>query len=250
MRDSGVTPAATLYYSALRTMLIDCPTSAFRSALGFGYGKECPHPFTRTAVAIIRGEAKDYKSSPLWLYQQHFRSLDESVRERLSPKTIRPWESLRSVEIDHRTHRRKKENVQRGARLDPAVHGWTGFRYMSDEKGEMEFLAIRNLVSSMQQNGYCRHDGPDGDIVVQPLVDGSEVRFMARSGKHRLAVAAALEMPTIPARVVPFGAPRLSEAANWPYVRSGRMSEDEAIADFLRIFNGAPDPEMLPASWR
>lgn len=229
-----------------RPALINCPLSLCRSVSGFTYDQTNPHPMMRTARAIAVGTAQNYRESPLWELQSYLRTVPNLEAWRST--THVPWATNLGHSATRRSVERLKENRTRGKALDSS-HGWTGFGYMSDEKGELEFSAIAKLVASMNTNGYLRNDGPDGDILITPMIRGDDVRFVARGGKHRIAVAAGLGHEIIPARMNPVRVVRCAEAAHWPLVRSGHFSLDEAIQIFQDIFEGRTEAYRLPPSW-
>jgi hypothetical protein len=118
------------------------------------------------------------------------------------------------------------------------------------EKGELEFRTLVQLTESIRKKGYLRSDGPDGDILGTPLIDPVKgVRFLVWTGKHRIAVLAALGFEYVPLRISFVRAPRLTEAAYWPHVRNGLFTREQATTLFDRIFEGLPPPNAIPPHW-
>lgn len=93
---------------------------------------------------------------------------------------------------------------------------------------------FERLVESITSEGYQPHDGHDGDIVVEALVNGLDQRFIVLSGTHRASALAALgneEMRVRIHRVV-----RREEAHLWPKVKNGVFREEAALAFFDQFF--------------
>jgi len=92
----------------------------------------------------------------------------------------------------------QKDSEQHG-RLLRLRDGIGHFGPVSDKFGEMEVERPRRPWQSIRNEGYLRQGGPDGDVKGQLLTDSlGEWCVLVRSGKHRVAIAAALGYDAIP----------------------------------------------------
>jgi len=114
--------------------------------------------------------------------------------------------------------------------------GWAWSGPVSDEKLEVEARRLMNVYRSIQEQGYCRSDEPDGDIRVNLLFDESynHATWQARVGQHRAIALAALGYEEITCRISKVIVK--SEVEKWHNVRNGLYDEQLAIAVFDRIF--------------
>ncbi len=99
-----------------------------------------------------------------------------------------------------------------------------------------EFNRVRRLLRSIQDQGYR----PElyGDIQGYFLQLDGEYRFVVKGGKHRAAALTHLGFESIPVRMRPLF-PRVIDGERvreWPFVRSGQMSADFALAVMRRYF--------------
>jgi hypothetical protein len=116
-------------------------------------------------------------------------------------------------------------------------HGVSFFGPATPEKVQTEMERLRTLESSIKARGF----DPDakGGVAGHFMRRGNEYRFFLRSGKHRTAVLAHLGMKTVP---VGFRKnwPRVvdrDDAADWPLVRIGGVTQLEAELAFDRYFD-------------
>jgi hypothetical protein len=113
---------------------------------------------------------------------------------------------------------------------------------VSQAKGELEVLRLTRLYQSMALRGYQRHGGPDGDIRGWLLAEaGGDWCFFVWSGQHRVAVAAALGLTSIPVRIKHAPVKR-EEVMYWPQVAEGRITPAGALTVFDRTMRGDPPP--------
>jgi len=113
-----------------------------------------------------------------------------------------------------------------------------------------ERIRLRRLARSINGHGY----DPDrfGDIQGYFLVRGDEFRFFIQGGRHRAAVLASSGVKTLSVRIRQGFVPIVNrESVNdWPFVRSGLLAPDFALAVFDRFFewNGEEraDAHSLP----
>lgn len=97
-----------------------------------------------------------------------------------------------------------------------------------------DVVRLKVLVDSINAEGYLRHDGHDGDIEVEALIQGEDFRFHVVNGNHRAAVLRALGWTELPVRVVRLV--RKSEVLLWPKVIDGTYEPREALAIFNLFF--------------
>ena len=98
---------------------------------------------------------------------------------------------------------------------------------MSDEKGELEFKRLSNIIESIQRNGYNLGNDPDGDVAGPFLVSDEKYVIIITPGHHRIAALAAPGYDCTPVRI---GSKPVSIVYRtvWPAVRRGIMSEKQA----------------------
>jgi hypothetical protein len=260
----GITdnPIHAAYLVGHRVCVLDVPLAYCRGMLGFAYSHQTLQPFVQTVRKYIGGSVSAYKASPLQEYYEHFRpgnvwellGLDGHPSPALlnSPPfaCVLPWEP-RSLEQKSRARvaHIRQENTKRGADLT-IDHGDGRVGPISLEKGELEFRTLVQLTESIRKKGYLRTDEPDGDVLGTCLIDPVKgVRFLVWTGKHRIAVLAALGFEYVPLRISFVRAPRLTEAAYWPHVRNGLFTLEQATSLFDRIFDGRPPPNAIPPHW-
>ena len=110
-------------------------------------------------------------------------------------------------------------------------HGPVGERIV-----ELEVWRLKRLVASVKENGYRprRVDGIRGQL----LAANGEMRFLIKSGFHRVAVLAALGHDEVPVRFAN-GFQRLKtldQLPTWPLVREGVFTPREAELVVERLF--------------
>lgn len=117
--------------------------------------------------------------------------------------------------------------------------GWLFCGPVSKEKIRIEAERIFYVLTSIQQSGYSRQDGPDGDVRATALVnERQEWRWLITAGNHRASAAAALGMPSIPVRVNLVIS--RADAPYWNHVVDGLYSLDDALVVFDNFFDARP----------
>lgn len=106
----------------------------------------------------------------------------------------------------------------------------------SAETIEKEFRRTQKVLRSIREQGYR----PDryGDIQGYFLRLEGDCRFVVKGGKHRAAALAHTGRDTVPV-CLRSGWPRVIDGdrvREWPLVRSGRMTEEYALAVMRRFF--------------
>lgn len=246
-----------------RPFVIEVPLAYCRNRRGFPYSQDGPHPFVRTTRAYAEGRAACYEGSPLERYYAHYQPQNaaESLGLHGDPSpallaappygVVVPWERRPLAEGHERCARiAKNESRTHGANLS-LEHGTSGVGPVSKEKGALEFSRLAKLADSIRAKGYIRSEMRDGDISARPLLwCGRGVRYVLYGGKHRAAVLAALGFNLIPIRVRMGNLPRSDEIEQWPHVKDGLFSCDQARELFRRIWEGQPPPSAVPPEWQ
>lgn len=255
LRDLLDDPVEALTRSSGNPALINVPVNHCRglSPVAFPCTKDAAHPFIETALGILNGSVTRYDGSPLQVYYDRFQpanlagllGLDTdhpSPLSRMSPYTYAffPWDGIPNIN-NSRDARKviSLENKSQGVRLSPKT-GWQLCGPVSGRKGELEFMRLSKILESIQRNGYNRHNDYDGDISGQVLVRGEQYVIIITPGDHRIAALAALGYENVPVRIGSKPVPIVfrTDVKLWPAVRSGMMSEKQALCVFDRVFEG------------
>ena len=126
-------------------------------------------------------------------------------------------------------------------RVYEGLRGADGFALLDLAEAER----VLYVLTRIQQSGYSRHDGPDGDVRATALVnERQEWRWLITAGNHRASAAAALGMPSIPVRVNLVIS--RADAPYWKHVVDGLYSLDDALAVFDNFFDGRPVGSTRP----
>jgi hypothetical protein len=117
------------------------------------------------------------------------------------------------------------------------AHGWAFFGPTHPDKGALEFSRIINLYKSLTVHGY---DKSKGCVGVSVLKRGNDcIYLIGGGGYHRIAVMAAMEFDTVPAKFHRNSIIDVEDVSLWPNVRNGIWSEQQAIdyVDHLFTFD-------------
>jgi hypothetical protein len=249
------------YLAGRRDCLMEVPLADCRDKLGFPFASTTLQPFVRTVRQYLEEKSLRYCDSALKEYFDDVqpRNLWEllSLSEDPNPDLltfppfalVMPWDAT-SLEKKRRSRTMviRRENARRGANLG-IEHG-AKVGPVSIEKGQLEFRALTRLTESILSQGYIRNDGPRGDIRGWILINrAGDVRYVVRSGKHRIAVLTALGFESVPLRICFARVPRLSEVDRWPHVIDGLFTREQAEVFSQRVFDGCPPKTAIPASW-
>jgi hypothetical protein len=252
LRDSEESPRDLMlkYASPLRrSLLIEVPISRCRSMIGRALDER--HPFVAT---LKEGPPYSYSGSVLEAYYRQFQptSVAEAlgVSEEQAPgfaelpadAFVFPWQA--EDPMARREGRRgwvENHAINYGYELS-ASDGIGSFGPASVGKGDLEVERLSRLYHSMTQSGFLRSDGPDGDVTGRFLMDEIGNWYVeVKSGQHRIAVAAALDIPAVPVRIT-LPPVKREEVGYWFQVRAGRITREGALAVFDRIMAGDPPP--------
>jgi hypothetical protein len=150
---------------------------------------------------------------------------------------IMPWSPR---DVDELTKARARsvrfEGIQNG-RFSDIGHGLTAFGPVTPEKLALEVHRICTLLSSVRRRGFSPafFEGP---LKVTGLRRGDTYRWSTESGQHRFAMAGAVGLESVPARVV--GIVRREDARYWPQVANGTFTAAGAEKVFDRIYDARP----------
>jgi hypothetical protein len=255
-------PIAGSYLVPGRPFLIDVPLDRCRSR-EFHLGPDSQHPFVRCVKEIASGISCVEEGSLVrhYAHNAHISRL-RSTAELLGLKdapglgrlsslfaVVKPWEygdplkfsSVRqlSAEVESRDH---------GTKLDVDSNNGSPGMW----KATMNFQRLVKVYHSIQQNGYRRHSGLDGDIEGYILINERDWCFVVGCGHHRAATLAALGYETIPVRVMNHRrtSVRRAEVDSWPHVRSGLYTREQALGVFDQIFSGNSSEEAASPEWK
>lgn len=250
LRNASTSPRDLIleHASVLRqSLLLNVPVFRCRSELGTRLDER--HPFV---ITLADGAPEGYVGSTLESYYQQCQPssatevLDIPREEApgfaaLHPHAyVMPWSSSSPKVLQQQRARWMEEHATRnGYRLDMS-DGYIHYGPVSVGKGELELERLRTLYHSVSRQGFRRSDEHDGDIVGRFLLEvGGDWCFLIRSGQHRIAVAAALGIASVPVRVVDRPIKR-EEVEYWPQVVAERISSKGALAVFDRVMRGDP----------
>lgn len=198
----------------------------------FRYGCEEPHPYETYARRLVRD--RDRAGARAWFvdFLQHYRprNLGEALGVKLStPHGLwhYPWEK----------------------RL-PADNGWfddpLGFpdivtQYCAEGilwfRIEQEFFWLERSIYSIRRFDY--RPEPANPISARQLVraDGATA-YLVLDGNHRLSALVALGYTTVELSYFPHAAVREQDLADWPQVRNGTFTAEDAQAILGAYFTG------------
>jgi hypothetical protein len=157
--------------------------------------------------------------------------------------SILPWstrdpeQTLRAIEMAQRD-----ENRLHG--LDEGMSaGAKAFGPVSADKLRVESTRITRLFESLKANGLD-HRRPDYDLRATFLVSEGRWTWLSMGGMHRVALAAATGVASIPVRVA--AVVRRDDVDMWPQVVSGLYERDAALGLFDRLMDRRPPACAAP----
>jgi hypothetical protein len=150
---------------------------------------------------------------------------------------ILPWSHQSVAEvIEGRIRSVRFEGLQ-NRKISDIRDGLTAFGPVGPAKLALEVQRICGLLSSVRQRGFSPRlfESP---LNVIGLRRGDSYRGSTESGQHRFAMAAAVGLEVVPARVIRIV--RREDAAYWPQVVNGTFTVAGAERVFDRLFEGKP----------
>lgn len=196
------------------------------------------HSILRTYYALVQpGSALDW----LGLDEDDARPL-RGVPAWAAPE---PW---KAATVDQKRTSLQQVAMQESRKAGRALdmsHGDKAFGPVTDHKLSVEATRLHNVFLSIQQNGWRRHGGFDGDIeAVVFIPNESSWVWQVTRGLHRAAVLSGLGWPTATIRVRSLV--RRCDADIWPNVLSGTYTKRGAETMFDRVFAGESPAVMQP----
>ncbi len=221
-------------YSAPLTKMVGRPL--------FGYGPQSWHPLVAGCLELIAYPDMPYQDSVLRRFYQTF--APATIAEAYGLNDPGPLADVPAASLFEAFY------LPRPPYDDPFCtdfpSGTPVFGPQSEKDGEIEWKRLRSAVLSVQQYGYRPDLFERGLATATILKSQGEVRYHIHHGLHRTAVLAALGVERMDIGVYA-RAPWVideSEAHLWPYVKSGFLTEEQAIATLRRYF---VTPENDPA---
>lgn len=112
--------------------------------------------------------------------------------------------------------------------------GLTSFGPATSAKLDLETRRISGLLQSVKKHGFRPFD-PQAPLKACALLSGDILRWQIEEGHHRIPVAVASGIKTVPVMVTQII--RKDDAAHWPRVADGTFTAQGAARLFDRIFN-------------
>jgi hypothetical protein len=229
-----------------------CQTSRCVQVNGFSLAPAAWHPLRETLREALESGQSRFEGSVLdrfyaaWRPQnagQTFPGFGEAPESfnGLPPACVHllPWMAWSPAQAErYHIEWNLSDWKEHGAvHLDPRRDGLPDFGPVSRHLGQFEYARLRTLHESLERDGYRRELG---DVRVQVLCRGNDVRFLHYGGgRHRTVAMNVLGHDMIPARHTYPWLIDVDQAADWPGVRSGLWNERQARAyvDYLFEFD-------------
>lgn len=246
-----------------RRVIVSVPMDTLRTLapLGFPLGRNATHPYVETARQWLTGSHTTYFGSALCAYYDAIQPRNGaellgsgalfrgSRLERMTPiETAYPWHRAPGPSVEQYRRRwihgdSKEHGVERGRTL-----AWPIVGPISHEDGEHNFSRIVHLVESVKDTGFDPNGRGTGHVTGTVLHDGSRLVVAVGGGQHRVAVLDALGYAAVPVLLHPRRLVSRTSVSEWPGVRSGAFSVEQALAVFDRLLGGGL-PECVPEAW-
>lgn len=249
----GLGPLEALQRANDFPFLIEIPLDRCRGLgmLAFPCSHDSRHPFIATIKAYFSSNTSSYLDSPLKRYYDLFqpktiadylglcRSSVEGIFLRSPLQAIEPWGGIISPKEETRKlNVMREESEQHGTTLKQKE--WSFIGPITKERGEMEFLRLTSIGSSIAKNGYIRSNEKDGDIVGKILLRENDYAVLIGAGQHRIAALAAEGYAKAPIVIRPSSVSVVNRntVRSWPSVVNGQFSVQQALAVFDRVLDG------------
>lgn len=263
LSERALGPLEALRRADGRRVIVSVPMDSLRTLapLGFPLRQNAKHPYVETARQWVTGRHTAYVGSALWAYYDAVQPRNGaevlgsgglfrgSRLESMTPiETAYPWSRAPGPSVER--HRRRwvrgdatEHDVERGRTL-----AWPTVGPMSLEDGEFGFSRIVHLVESVSSTGFDPDGRGAGYVTGTVLHDASAFAVTVGGGQHRVAVLAALGHVTVPVVLQPRRLVARTSVSEWPGVRSGAFSVEQALAVFDRLLRGGL-PACVPEAW-
>jgi hypothetical protein len=228
--------------------LFDVPATKIR-AVGFA-GSDPDNPFVVTLRDYAAGRCREYKGSALEHFYgewQPFHAPNDAPRDKPDP----PWGAIRRRPANTAAGRLQRSEFREIARelgvRPEEIRGHIAGGPVTDAFGEVTFRRLARLYDSVVRDGF-RPDRSDASYPSGTChLRGDDFRVAVGSGKHRVTVLLALGWSKIPVELGHRKAPeatRREEVDEWPNVRSGLYTPEEALRTFDAYFE-----DRHPSGW-
>jgi len=106
-------------------------------------------------------------------------------------------------------------------------------------------IRLLNLLQSIKKQGFKKSRYGDNVVRVYELVNGKDSKFIIKDGQHRISIASTLGISSIYASYNSVYYFRNKEESiinrdsvdNWPKVKNGMISKEDALTFFDKIYN-------------
>ena len=166
------------------------------------------------------------------------------LADRPAQACLLPW-SERTVDetLRGRAVAMREAGLQYGVTLS-MEDGLTAFGPATPAKLDLETRRLVKLIRSVRADGFAPFD-PAAPMKASALRAGNVLRWQIEEGHHRIPVAVAFGLQTVPVMVTQII--RQEEAEFWPRVADRTFTPDGATKIFDRIFaGGATDLDPAP----
>lgn len=231
-----------------RPVLLDIPAGKIY-AVGFNGGDTC-NPFVLTIQSYGEGCCPHFRGSLLedfYARWQPFAGKDPAAVEKASPWRERPVRTRDTAAGRLRRGEFRELARDLGVRADE-IRGHIKGGPVTEAFGEVTFQRMARLYDSVRKTGYRPEISPAGHLRGGCFLHDGDFRVFVSSGKHRVVALLALGWKSIPVQLGPPKVPpmvRRREVDEWPGVRGGTHTREEALAEFDGIFS-----TVHPSGWR
>lgn len=257
--DEDIDPLSAFYQASGKPFYIQVPIKNCRhdGVMSFRTDHKSPSPYIRTLVEYKNGSSLTYLGS--WIEKVHSQFKPQSAASRMGIENpsykglevcsawggIMPWEAISPQQMaEVKSFNIARENKEKGANTGE----WGGhntFGPTSREKGELEFSRLVNTFNSIKNIGFYKEW--EGKASISAIIlysrGDKEIRYLCRSGHHRLSALAALGWHYVELQIQPHhygGIIRREDVDYWPTVRNGYLTREEALTLFDRFYEGEP----------
>lgn len=231
-----------------RPFLFDVPAANVR-AIGFS-GSDPANPFVVTLRDYAAGRCKEYSGSALEDFYRRWQPFRDGADGRVD-KADPPWKHNRRRPENTaagRLQRSEFQDISRELGVRPEdIRGHITGGPVTAAFGEVTFRRLARLHDAFVRDGFRPEESdaayPSGTCYSR----GEDFRVAVGSGKHRVTVMLALGWPKIPIELGHRKAPaaiRREDVDDWPNVRSGLYSTEEALRTFDVFFE-----DRHPSGW-
>lgn len=227
----------------------------------FGLSSIELHPYYLTAKQIIENDCLEFDKSYLKKWFDIVRPQtateilglnpgENNYLDNLSAECADfPWRNAPNHYIAKKRSSKyfaKAEN-QFGVLLEGKFR-WEQIGPISSQAAMLEFDRIKKIINSVQKYGY--DSSIDSDLMTAELLfdKHDDYRVNISSGQHRFPVLVALGYNKYNITIKPNRIHHRNDVMQWPAVLEGKMTKQEALIVFDRVFN-CMQPRYLNNVW-